>query len=121
MIDEKKLINEIKYAINSDKYDGYKPAAVLCEVYDMIQEQLKVGEWIPCSERLPKTKGNYLVTVTDYDGRHIEIGYFDPNDLYDVDFWSTGVDIVAWQPLPEPWEGAEDEKKIILNPMRFVM
>ena len=45
MIDEKKLINEIKYAINSDKYNGYKPAAVLSEVYDMIQEQPLPEPW----------------------------------------------------------------------------
>lgn len=102
MIDEKKLIREIKDAINSDKYDGHEPSAVLLEVYDMIQTQQKAGEWILCSKELPKTKGNYLITVTDCDGIHIEIGHFDPDDSYDVDFWGTGVDIVAWQSLPKP-------------------
>ena len=47
MIDEKKLIAEIKDAINDDRYKGYKPVAVLYELWDMITEQPKVDKWIP--------------------------------------------------------------------------
>lgn len=102
MIDEKKLIEELLWKM--PKEFGFTTMQWFRELVD---SHPKVGEWIPCSERLPKTKGNYLVTVTDCDGIHIEIGHFDPEDSYDVDFWGTGLDIVAWQPLPEPWEGEE--------------
>lgn len=70
MIDEKKLINEIKYAINSDKYKWDKPATVLCEVLDMIQELPKVDEWIPCSERLPEECEHVLITWKDGEHYH---------------------------------------------------
>ena len=93
------------------------------------------GEWIPCSERLPEEEGKYLVTFGafaetingekiifgDIDGSVSEIGY----GCYERDiFWNptafgwydlataTPFDkraIIAWMPLPEPWEGADDE------------
>lgn len=69
----------------------------------------KQDEWIPCSERLPKRDGNYLVTFhhkwPDREYKTVEVeefrsGKFDEN-LY--------MKVVAWTPLPEPWKGAEVE------------
>lgn len=44
MIDEKKVLEWIRQVVNDGRYDEYKPAAVLYEVWDMIKELPKVGE-----------------------------------------------------------------------------
>lgn len=68
--------------------------------------------WIPCSERLPEMKGKYLTVRTEYDNckdkviKIQEISRFDPADRYDVEFFRMEVD--AWQPLPELWEGEQE-------------
>lgn len=68
-------------------------------------------EWIPCSERLPDDDDRVLTYDTDGD---INIMWFDGRDEDGKDVWKDDYsiewcDIVAWQPLPEPWEGADDE------------
>ena len=68
--------------------------------------------WIPCKTALPKEDGQYIVTVK-YE--HVD-GY---EDIYSehgewVDgHWDAGYGhcgrvekVLAWQPLPTPWEGA---------------
>lgn len=103
MIDEKKLIDELKRMINSDEVAGYSPAAVIYSVCEKIWEQPKVGEWILVTERLPEKKGNYLFTATGYGCARILILSFDPDDELDAEIASTGVDLTAWMPLPEPY------------------
>ena len=68
--------------------------------------------WILCSERLPEISGRYLISRTDYDGVNdkivilVDVFDFDTENRYDAGFFATEVD--AWQPLPEPWEGAKE-------------
>ena len=116
MIDEKKLIEEIKEAVNDDRYEGYVPATVLFEVVDMIREQPAVGEWILCSERLPEERINqithdfYEYPVTAIFGDVTDVRYYKFGYGH---WWLNGqcVDdyVVAWLPKPEPWKG---EKKM---------
>ena len=76
--------------------DGYKDG----------QNDRPQGEWIPVSERLPE-QGNqsYLVTVDYGDGVvcSCQRFFFSENIGWNDDC------VVAWQPLPEPYEkgGAE--------------
>lgn len=121
MIDEKKLIEQRpewlnENCIGNEKYNkGWND----CNKYwcDTIREQPKVGEWIPCSERLPEEpktnpvlKGKnlelYLVTT--------EYGSNEQDKLYPFRAFWNGVnftdgwhilDVIAWQPLPEPYKG----------------
>lgn len=67
--------------------------------------------WIPVSERLPDDDDRVLTYDTDGD---INIMWFDGRDEDGKDVWKDDYsiewcDIVAWQPLPEPWKGADDE------------
>lgn len=111
MIDEKKLIEKIKNAMKEDLFNGYTPDAVLHEVYRMISDTPKQGEWIPCSERLPD-EGKEVLISYDYDSFDIEmtpkrylgvmIGYYEDSEWWSSDEWTDGV--TAWYPLPEPWE-----------------
>ena len=117
MIDEKKLIDWIRQAVNDGRYDGYEPAAVLYEVRDTIQDIPKVGEWIPVSEGTPEDPDeSVLITV---NGTYKNITYEDAVMLavYDKDegwiidgyqYWLTA-QVTAWQPLPEPWKGEVNE------------
>lgn len=61
--------------------------------------------WIPCSERLPDECGNYLVTEETVGWNMLaygttDIAYFDT-------VWHKADKVLAWMPLPEPWEGAD--------------
>ena len=71
------------------------------------------GKWILCSERLPKCNGCYLVWRPHFFGGEIgmpAICYFDGQDTwhdsYGVDFTRilNKSDVVARQPLPEPYK-----------------
>ena len=63
---------------------------------------LKQPRWIPCSERLPTTKDDYIITVkdksltwTDYVEWSADFHWWE----YDDDM------VIAWMPLPEPYKG----------------
>ena len=62
--------------------------------------------WIPVSERLPEKQGWYLVTRIDCG----EYKFVDDSFLFLEDdgtpHWSYK-HVVAWQPLPEPYEEGE--------------
>ena len=72
------------------------------------------GEWIPCSERLPRPYTEVL--VCDECG-WISLESYRPCDVTEKDSgWSTLTrikiptdGIIAWMPIPEPWKGADDE------------
>ena len=88
----------------------------------------KSGKWIPVSERLPED-GTYLVTVERIVGNpRIDIKSF-AKDLHKVDefdfpkhksgwydydseygYWED-VNVIAWMPLPKPYEPQESEDK----------
>ena len=120
MIDEKKLIELLEdeiLRIDTESTPGCgnlygRDASVMRNtlnyVIDLINEQPKVNGWIPVEERFPKGKGEYLVT---YHPRY--------RDEIHTKFCNVGIDnfrgktswakskyqkVIAWQPLPEPYE-----------------
>lgn len=121
MIDEKQLIEELrKYADELGTVRGeIELANGVLKAISIINEQPKVGEWIPCSERLPKQDKllqDYLVTFEYYRYgiyhrmfKTIGIGTFDRlNQKFTFINGQTGwrdLKVLAWQPLPEPWKG----------------
>lgn len=69
-----------------------------------INVQPKVGEWIPCSERLPEDELDVEIT---YRGGMRGVGF------YMGGYWRStvtgmAIDVIAWKEPSEPWEG-EDE------------
>lgn len=59
--------------------------------------------WIPCSVMLPENDGVYLVTLRAITQLQkacakIDIARFDGK-------WHKAYPVVAWMPLPKPWEG----------------
>ena len=82
---------------------------LLCKIYDLVNAindeaptiEPKYGEWIPCSERLPKADEYVLLwakgkgfTCVLTKGEH-------------VIYWATKNIAKAWMPLPEPYERSE--------------
>lgn len=101
------------------------------KIYSIIQAMPAGIKWIPCTERLPEAGKIVLVTMKiaahKYEWeeqRNIEFGRIS-SDRYDregtgwewlnesgADYWQADWNdsVLAWMPLPEPWEG-EAEKK----------
>ena len=82
------------------------------------------SQWIPCSERLPDedywTGANFqysadvLMTVYNAEDEETIIDYghtVDGNWYSDITdcFVPSGWEVVAWMPLPKPWEGEPNE------------
>ena len=105
MIDEKKLIKDLEETVRVSVKAGDCTARKLLGLFMVvITSQPKVGEWVPCGERLPKVKGHYLVTISDSDGERVDTHSFDPAYPRDREIWRFGK-ITAWKPKPEPWKG----------------
>ena len=65
---------------------------------------LKETQWIPCSERLPED--NTDVIVCFYSGTVTEMRYWG-NGIFQGIYEHTTKVIVAWMPLPKPYEKGE--------------
>lgn len=83
MINEKKLIERLQKCVNASDNSNFTNG--LLSAIDVVNQQPKIGVWIPCSDRLPEEKINpvtkdfyeYQVTfksenVTDV--RHYKFG-----------------------------------------------
>lgn len=58
--------------------------------------------WIPCSERLPTTKDDYIITVKDKSLTWTDYVEWSA----DYHWWEYDDDmVIAWMPLPEPYKG----------------
>lgn len=66
--------------------------------------------WIPCSERLPEEKGEYLVTLKT---GVVTSAIYDSNENKWVDAMEEYFEYpcIAWQPLPQPYKPQKNEWK----------
>jgi len=64
-----------------------------------------VPRWIPCKERLPELDEICLVTEKDGSIRHCYFDSVDPVLFATVEEGMYVKNVVAWMPLPEPYEG----------------
>lgn len=123
MIDENKLIEEIKSMVRpllTPDGTAYFDDAIqahdetIIDVLNAIEQQPKVGEWIPVEERTPENFEFVDITFT-FETFFGEIGYISSVAKYDgYVWWDTDGDIVdgnviAWKPRPEPYR-KEDNK-----------
>lgn len=90
------------------------------KVINFIEEQPKVNEWIPCSERLPEDNEMseyYDSVIVTLDNGRVANGCY---RNYDKEWWVDAEDgkhnsinatghIIAWQPLPEPYREKVEE------------
>lgn len=112
-----KLINPNKEDIA--EFNAYKKCI---EIVKEVAEEYN-GGWIPCSERLPEESGYYLVTYHDwsdgnflpkYDDTYVRrlhyqisehfVGWNYPKNVDDRAENDCHKEVIAWQPLPEPFK-----------------
>lgn len=117
--------NQVKDALEAFKETAMRGnAAIIKEMlvaYPELVPHLNQLSWIPCSERLPDKSGTYLISISDsyHDALDVLIADFDieytgrfvANCDYDLgrdrepDIFYVGKNVVAWQPVPAPYEG----------------
>ena len=92
-----KAVEERSFAVR----DSYTVKAILRNVPSADRPQ---GEWIPCSERLPKKAGHYLCSfkkANRIDSIYVDLAYWTGGRWYGY----LANEINAWMPLPKPWKG----------------
>ena len=67
--------------------------------YEDDEEKDRLGQWIPCSERLPENAMNVIAQFSS--GTVTELRYAGNGIFEGIYEYSTKV-IIAWMPLPEP-------------------
>ena len=114
MIDEKKLIKFIRS--NDFKRRTIQSKDSLQDILiQFVEEQPKVGEWIPVSERLPEDGESYLVTNAESFGQfHAYKGWYDgEHKIWHMDGnFERKMNVIAWQPLPEPYREKDDTERM---------
>lgn len=89
----------------------------IMRVIEAIDKVPTVNQWIPCEERLPKE--DEMVIISTIDG--VSVGIL-THDLIDKQYWELCNDfsytwelenVIAWQPLPEPYKEINYENKKI--------
>ena len=99
--------------LDSDRY-------VISDCLNKIVNLPSAQQWIPCSDRLPKEEGEYLVTFNDkwYGPKVRILWYGTPFDIIlDQDKWvfycdqdygfetfAPGKLVVAWMQMPKPYK-----------------
>ena len=90
---------------------GVKDMPECQEALHMAIEALSQSDpkWIPCNERLPEEKQSVLVWCPQY--KNIYCAYLEKEQ-----WWIFGAfvqivpnEVIAWMPLPEPYEGGDAE------------
>lgn len=119
MIDEEKLIEELNDLMDANLlfYDDASKSRqeTLEEIVDLILDQPKVDEWISVEDRLPNEEEfEKYYRRNHYAAEFIVMikGASKPTTLYYTEgIWfddnSNDYDVIAWQPLPEPYEVKE--------------
>lgn len=107
MIDEKKLVERLQRCISVSDNANFTNG--LLSAIDIINQQPKIGEWIPCSEKFPPQPKENPV----FENKPLELYLADCGVEYPFRvFWNgkfftdgfSKIDVIAWQPLPEPYK-----------------
>ena len=121
-----KILERIDSYIEDAKSEGdfsyIKPFEIAKIAVQEVAEEYNDG-WIPCSERLPEESGYYLVTYHDwsdgnflpkYDDTYVRrlhyqisdhfVGWKYPKNVDDRAENDCHKEVIAWQPLPEPFK-----------------
>lgn len=109
LIDADALIDRL----DTDEYGMRLPKAVVGLTKVLLDEAPTINagrpqEWIPCKERLPARQGYYICTCKD-GSRVLKTTTIKWSNGWQLSGTRAYWKVIAWQPLPEPWKGADDE------------
>lgn len=116
------IINELKHLQTYKLFEGDDKVLINCddvvEIFadhlraeilsgSTIEQERKKEKWIPCSESLPE-EGKQVLACDAYGFIYTaECEVISDDERLDWR-WYPIDDVVAWMPLPKPWEGEED-------------
>lgn len=112
MIDEKKLIEDIEKEIEfAMKCNMPDMVSGMRQIASVIEEQPKIGEWIPCSEQFPEESETYIVNAIENHIVHVTFAKWMPrmkrwNLSGNRSYWK----VTAWMPLPEPYRPEKESE-----------
>lgn len=103
------ILKGFQFETPETKYEMARIIAIQC-----MELQLNNG-WIPCKERLPEVRRHKCGELIEFNimlqgGVVPTTGCINNDDTWGWMDWSNfrfnpiGVDVIAWQPLPEPYE-----------------
>lgn len=84
------------------------------DIIEFIEEASSQNQWIPCSERLPEEGKPVLITIKWQKGEPT----VEKSIRGDYNFWGgfgRNIDVIAWQPLPEPYKESEEEYRWVVD------
>ncbi len=107
MIDEKKLIDELKQSgmIADNEYGN--------ALIDMINSQSKIGGWIPCSKKLPENETEVEITYISKSYKTGETLYMTARAFYEDGTLPTEKSICIWNE-GDNWEYDENTDSYII-------
>lgn len=101
--------------IGKDLQNAYEEGYKQGRYDEKVETEMSLPQrWIPCSERLPEDDTLMLVNYVDHrpDAMDIWIGWHDMENVWYIDGEAHseefGNEVVAWMPLPKPWEGDQE-------------
>ena len=110
------MADEMMLMLNDDGvahiYDETYDIVIHCESAEEqkeVEKRLMEMRWIPCSERLPEVGQDVLFSVRDL---YVSEGCLREDGDWSQFRWQAiqrKEIVTAWKPLPEPWEGEQDE------------
>lgn len=105
MIDEKKLYEALENIRNDCESRAERD--LLDYVLDTVEEQPKVGEWIPVEEDFPEAGQDILVTCEN--GR-VDFGFYEGCNSWILNYTDEeAYHVIAFMPLPEPYKEKNKE------------
>lgn len=88
------------------------------DLQEIVDEKVKeftlVQNWIPCSERLPE---DYEIVIASVHGDVYPESRYSKEDGWEyayesgADYWEELDDVVAWMPMPKPYEVKNDDEE----------
>lgn len=121
------VFEQIKEKCLKNSQIGRSSFAEFIKILDEVEKEYNNG-WIPCSERLPEECGYYLITYHEwsngdylpkYDDTYVRRMHYQVSDHFtgwnypkcvdDNAEKDTNREVIAWQPLPEPYKECEKE------------
>lgn len=104
--EQRAALKQLMYEAATDQGLGVYDAELVSDAYGRIANWLEQNQWIPVTERLPETEGNYQVTTSDGE---VSSWWF----IFGTKRWldkENEINVpLAWQERPAPYTPPKTE------------